>query len=103
MQRWQEQTEQKLVELLRTRRSFAKMQLVWLELARIQPSHCRGAAAYARQKAAMYQRRTEDAARQVEDIGHGKLLEESANAISFVDGQRRLEAEYIARAVASGS
>ncbi|KAJ7930322.1 hypothetical protein B0H13DRAFT_1858952 [Mycena leptocephala] len=33
MQRWQEQKEQKLVELLRTVRSFVKMQHVWTQLA----------------------------------------------------------------------
>ncbi|KAJ6479795.1 hypothetical protein C8R45DRAFT_1101241 [Mycena sanguinolenta] len=59
MQRWQEQIEQKLAELLRTYRSFTKMQAVWLELAASAVQH--GAAAYARQKAAMYMRRASEA------------------------------------------
>jgi hypothetical protein len=51
MQRWQEQAEQKLAELLRTAESFKKMQDIWTHLARRQEP---GFVAYAKQKAAMY-------------------------------------------------
>ncbi|KAF8195334.1 hypothetical protein K438DRAFT_1760990 [Mycena galopus ATCC 62051] len=61
MQQWQEQKEQKLVELLRTVRSFLKMQQVWTQLGNEHSSNQPGHAAYARQKTAMYQRRTEEA------------------------------------------
>ncbi|KAJ6521638.1 hypothetical protein DFH09DRAFT_1097622 [Mycena vulgaris] len=59
MQRWKEQKEQKLVELLWTIRSYVKMQSVWSQLG---DSHANqpGHAAYARQKAWMYERRVED-------------------------------------------
>ncbi|KAF7372608.1 CxC2 domain-containing protein [Mycena venus] len=50
MQRWQEQKEQKLIELLRTVRSFFKMQQVWTQLANGHSSNQPGHAAYARQK-----------------------------------------------------
>ncbi|KAJ6522527.1 hypothetical protein DFH09DRAFT_1421735 [Mycena vulgaris] len=50
MRQWQEQKEQKLVELLWTIRSYVKMQSVWSQLG---DSHANqpGHAAYARQKA----------------------------------------------------
>ncbi|KAK7021678.1 hypothetical protein R3P38DRAFT_2533474, partial [Favolaschia claudopus] len=59
MQRWQEQGEQKLAELLRTNRSFLKMEDTWQVLGKRnnQPGH----AAYAKQKAAMYRRRAQTA------------------------------------------
>ncbi|KAJ7712619.1 hypothetical protein B0H16DRAFT_1479244 [Mycena metata] len=75
MQRWQEQSEQKLVELLRT------------------PSGRYGAAAYARQKAAMYEKRTEEARTKVKELGYGSLLGKGANVVALIDSQRRLEAE----------
>jgi hypothetical protein len=53
MQRWQEQAEQKLAELLRTAESFNKMQDIWTQLAHHQEP---GFVAYAKQKAAMYQK-----------------------------------------------
>ncbi len=76
MQRWQEQVEQKLAELLRTARSFAKMQSVWAQLADNQPSHRRGAAAYARQKAAMYEKRTVQTREKLQELGYSKNLYE---------------------------
>jgi hypothetical protein len=102
MQRWQEQVEQKLVELLRTARSFTKMQAVWLALAERQPSHRRGAAAYARQKAEMYAKRAGEARQKIKDTGYQELLEETANVVSFVDKQRRREAESIRQMLSQG-
>jgi hypothetical protein len=100
MQCWQEQGEQKLSELLRTSRSFAKMKVVWAELAVIQPSNRRGAQAYARQKAAMYERRASEACSKLRGLGYGHLLEKCANLVSFVQERRKKEAEFISQAVA---
>jgi hypothetical protein len=91
MQHWQEQGEQKLVELLRTMRSFGKMQWVWAQLAEKQPSDQRGPIAYARQKAAMYDRRRLEARNLVKAGGYGHLLQETANVVSFVEEQREKE------------
>ncbi|KAJ7476497.1 hypothetical protein FB451DRAFT_1173360 [Mycena latifolia] len=101
MQRWQEQGEQKLVELLRTMRSFAKMHSVWSQLAESQSSGRSGAAAYARQKAAMYERRRLEATKLIKEAGYGHLLEDSANVLSFVEEQRKKEAELIENALNS--
>ncbi|KAJ7788052.1 hypothetical protein B0H14DRAFT_2628674 [Mycena olivaceomarginata] len=57
MQRWQEQKEQKLAELLWTNRSFLKMEATWTALA--SESAIAGHRAYARQKAATYQTRAQ--------------------------------------------
>ncbi|KAJ7937543.1 hypothetical protein B0H13DRAFT_1852515 [Mycena leptocephala] len=95
MQRWQEQGEQKLVESLRTARSFAKMQSVWSALANNQPSLRAGAKAYARQQAAMYEKRTTEGHKKLKDLGYGELLGETANVVLFVEQQRRKEAEFI--------
>ncbi|KAJ7460424.1 hypothetical protein B0H11DRAFT_1924017 [Mycena galericulata] len=95
MQRWQEQWEQKLVELLRTRRSFGKMESVWAQLADMQPSEAHGAKAYARQKAAMYARRKSEAEIQVKKVGYGQLLDETANVVALVEAERKTEAAVI--------
>ncbi|KAJ7659305.1 hypothetical protein DFH06DRAFT_989992, partial [Mycena polygramma] len=95
MQRWQEQKEQKLVELLRTIRSFAKMQEVWTWLGHSHSANQPGHAAYARQKASMYERRAEEARTLARLGGHEELLLPTANVISFIEGQRAEESEYL--------
>ncbi|KAJ7663720.1 hypothetical protein DFH06DRAFT_986389 [Mycena polygramma] len=95
MQRWQEQGEQKLVELLRTARSFTKMQSVWSTLAETQPNDRQGAAAYARQKAAMYERRASEARKHVKNEGYQELLGETANVVRFLEGERSKEKDVI--------
>ncbi|KAF8136900.1 hypothetical protein K438DRAFT_2120611 [Mycena galopus ATCC 62051] len=85
MQRWQEQKEQKIVELLRTVRSFLKMQQVWTQLGNEHSSNQPGHAAYARQKAAMFQRHTEEAQRLVRVGGYRFLLEPAANVIEYIE------------------
>lgn len=100
MQRWQEQKEQKLVELLRTVRSFARMQQVWSELATRhanQPGH----AAYASQKAFMYERRAEEAQNLVRLGGYGSLLEPKANVIEFIEKERSREELYLSNRLAA--
>ncbi|KAJ7815199.1 hypothetical protein B0H14DRAFT_3746508 [Mycena olivaceomarginata] len=100
MQRWQEQVEQKLAELLRMGRSFAKMQSVWSELAERQLPDQLGAAAYAHQKAAMYARRTAEVHRKLRELGYENLLERNANLVAFVDEERRKEAQLVSQACA---
>ncbi|KAJ7069033.1 hypothetical protein B0H15DRAFT_925884 [Mycena belliarum] len=94
MQRWQEQKEQKLVELLRTIRSFAKMEWVWTQLS-FQVANKPGHAAYARQKAGMYSRRAEEARTMIRDAGHTELLSPTANVIEFIERERAGEMVYL--------
>ncbi len=100
MQRWQEQWEQKLAELLRTRRSFSRMQLAWAELASLQPLDSPGAAAYARQKAAMYARRKMEAETKITELGHKELLGEKANLVAFIESERKMAQEFVQAALA---
>ncbi|KAJ7460506.1 hypothetical protein B0H11DRAFT_1923908 [Mycena galericulata] len=97
MQRWQEQGEQKLAELLRTNRSFCKMEQTWTSLAA--SNNLPGHRAYAKQKAAMYRTR----ARQVQDLvataGYRDLLAEKASIVQRVQSDRDREAKFIADAV----
>ncbi|KAJ6617254.1 hypothetical protein B0H10DRAFT_1948492 [Mycena sp. CBHHK59/15] len=97
MQRWQEQGEQKLGELLRTNRSFTKMQWVWTELAA--SNDCPGHKAYAKQKAAMYGRRAFEAQEYVKSAGYEALRAESGNLIKSVEVERAKEAKIISEAV----
>ncbi|KAJ7939696.1 hypothetical protein B0H13DRAFT_2300393 [Mycena leptocephala] len=95
MQRWQEQGEQKLAELLRTIRSFKTMHIVWTRLADMQPPAKIGAIAYAKQKAAMFQKRMEAGQKLVITTGHRSLLAEGANLIKFVEAERAKEDKFI--------
>ncbi|KAJ7722175.1 hypothetical protein B0H16DRAFT_1737862 [Mycena metata] len=97
MQRWQEQVEQKLAELLRTRGSFHRMERTWEALA-VTPLPS-GHQAYARQKAAMYRKRAEQARKFISSASYPDLLEEDANIIHRVQADRDREAKIIASAV----
>ncbi|KAJ7243463.1 hypothetical protein C8J57DRAFT_1243408 [Mycena rebaudengoi] len=99
MQRWQEQGEQKLSELLRTHRSFTKMEETWSALASTDLPI--GHQAYAKQKAAMYRKRAQEAQNLVIKIGHGTLLEKDANIIETVRFERRRQAQIIADGIAT--
>ncbi|KAJ6569839.1 hypothetical protein DFH09DRAFT_1080569 [Mycena vulgaris] len=94
MQRWKEQKEQKLVELLWTIRSHVKMQSVWSQLG---DSHANqpGHATYARQKAWMYERWAEDARNLVRLGRYQALLSLTANVIKFIKGERMKEEQYL--------
>ncbi|KAJ6547775.1 hypothetical protein DFH09DRAFT_1087529 [Mycena vulgaris] len=94
MQRWKEQKEQKLVELLWTIRSYVKMQSVRSQLG---DSHANqpGHAAYARQKAWMYERWAEDARNLVRLGRYQALLSLTANVIEFIKGERMKEEQYL--------
>ncbi|KAJ7439556.1 hypothetical protein B0H11DRAFT_1934520 [Mycena galericulata] len=79
MQRWQEQGEQKLAESLRTNRSFRRMVDIWGSLA--STNALAGHRAYARQKAAMYQKRAEQVQTLVTAAGFKDLLQENASIV----------------------
>ncbi|KAJ7845179.1 hypothetical protein B0H13DRAFT_1908520 [Mycena leptocephala] len=85
MQRWQEQWEQKLVELLRIRRSFGKMESVWVLLADMQPPEAHGSKAYARQKVAIGRDK-------IKAVGYGQLLDETADVVALIEAERKTEA-----------
>ncbi|KAJ7051625.1 hypothetical protein C8F01DRAFT_1066754 [Mycena amicta] len=89
MMRWREQKEQKLAELLRTRRSFVRMESTWTELAGHETSP--GRQAYARQKAAMYGRMSQETVDCILAAGHGDLLAEGVNFVDWVRRQRAKE------------
>ncbi|KAJ7652290.1 hypothetical protein B0H17DRAFT_1163665 [Mycena rosella] len=93
MQRWQEQGEQKLGEVLRTNRSFLKMQQTWKKLACRSP--LAGHQAYANQKAAMYRERAAAAQKLLTSLGYGDLLGENANLIQRVRLDREREAQLV--------
>ncbi|KAJ6552856.1 hypothetical protein B0H19DRAFT_1072355 [Mycena capillaripes] len=95
----QEQWEQKLVKLLRTARSFSRMQAVWTQLSKNQPQGRPGARAYALQKAAMYEKRWIQAHKNLKNLGFGHLLGEAANVIEFVEQERKKEAEILNQAI----
>ncbi|KAJ7136196.1 hypothetical protein C8R46DRAFT_1322335 [Mycena filopes] len=99
MQRWQEQGEQKLAEILRTNRSFQRMERTWAALAAtaLPPGH----QAYARQKAAMYKKRAEQAQKFIKKAGYHDLLAEDASIIRRVQMDRDAEASVIAAAISN--
>ncbi|KAJ7749001.1 hypothetical protein B0H14DRAFT_3603870, partial [Mycena olivaceomarginata] len=97
MQRWQEQKEQKLAELLRTNRSFLKMEATWSALA--SDSATAGHRAYARQKAATYQTRAQQAQNFITRAGYGKLLTKSANIIERIQMEREKEKMFVIEAI----
>ncbi|KAJ7716285.1 hypothetical protein B0H16DRAFT_1801604 [Mycena metata] len=98
MQRWQEQGEQKLAELLRTYRSFQRMDETWAALAAT--SLPAGHQAYARQKAAMYRKRAEEARYLVTAAGYRALLSKEGNILAVVQAERDREARILADAEA---
>ncbi|KAK7059410.1 hypothetical protein R3P38DRAFT_3522443 [Favolaschia claudopus] len=81
--------------------NFLKMELVWLELAPLQPLDRPGAAAYARQKAAMYQRRASEAYTRLKELGYESLLRRDANLLEFVEQERKKQADFIRSSVAA--
>ncbi|KAJ7827942.1 hypothetical protein B0H14DRAFT_2594896 [Mycena olivaceomarginata] len=97
MQRWPEQAEQKLAELLRTNRSFQTMERTWATLASANtlPGH----QAYARQKAAMCKRRVERVQGLTVAADYQELLLENASIINRVQLERQREVKVVADAV----
>ncbi|KAJ7806353.1 hypothetical protein B0H14DRAFT_2610516 [Mycena olivaceomarginata] len=91
MQRWQEQGEQKLAELLRTNRSFLKMEDTWTALALQNSPTKPGHSAYAKQKAVMYRKRAEIAQALILGVGYGDLLASDASLVQRVQEERDAE------------
>ena len=101
MQRWQEQKEQKLAELLRTNRSFLKMQKTWMALASYTEILGAGHQAYAKQKATTYEKRAEAAQKLVGALGYGDLLEADGNLVERIQKERAQEENLVSIALAS--
>ncbi|KAF7300128.1 CxC2 domain-containing protein [Mycena kentingensis (nom. inval.)] len=101
MLRWREQKEQKLAEILRVRRSFLKMHSTWttLSASAVKP----GYAAFARQKAAMYQRMAQDTATRLASAGYSEFLVEGFNLVEWVQQERSTEDAKFERLVYSKS
>lgn len=99
MQRWQEHREQKIAELLRVNRSFQKMQQTWTTLAFT--NSLTGHQAYARQKAAMYCKRAEQAQTLITAAGYRELLYENASIVRRIQLDRDQEAKIVAEALVS--
>ncbi|KAJ7936326.1 hypothetical protein B0H13DRAFT_1853393 [Mycena leptocephala] len=97
MQRWQEHREQKIAELLRVNRSFQKMQQTWTTLAFT--NSLTGHQAYARQKAAMYCKRAEQAQTLITAAGYRELLYENASIVRRIQLDRDQEAKIVAEAL----
>ncbi|KAK6984507.1 hypothetical protein R3P38DRAFT_2806514 [Favolaschia claudopus] len=72
----------------------------WLELAPLPPLDRPGAAAYAHQKAAMYQRRASEAYTRLKELGYESLLRRDANLLEFVEQERKKQADFIRLSVA---
>jgi hypothetical protein len=94
MQRWQEQVEQKLAELLRTIRSFSKMKETWTDLSLRQDSHFPGRIAYAKEKASMYEMMESDCRKKLADAGYKHLLSIEGTLADYIDAKRAEEAAF---------
>ncbi|KAJ6524944.1 hypothetical protein B0H19DRAFT_1085067 [Mycena capillaripes] len=104
MQRWQEQKEQKLAELLRTNRSFLRMEVTWatlaLDSAQKSLGHTPGANIDAcGTRAAMYRKRAERAQALITAVGYGDLLAPDASIIQRVQQELDEEAKLVADAL----
>ncbi|KAJ7799913.1 hypothetical protein B0H14DRAFT_2616624 [Mycena olivaceomarginata] len=97
MQRWQEQGEQKLAELLRTNRSFLKMEDTWTALASQNAQTKPGHSAYAKQKATMYHKHAEMAQALILGVGYGDLLASDASLVQRVQEERDAERKFLTR------
>ena len=95
MQRWQEQVEQKLAELLRTIRSFDKMSKTWTALSLTQPSNLPGHIAYAKKKASMYEKMGSNCEKKLEGAGHKDLLSMKGTLVDYVEAMREKQATFL--------
>src|SRR5215471_8085830 len=99
MQRWQEQVEQKLAELLRTIRSFGKMKDIWSQLSSMQPNTLPGHIAYANRQSAMYARLESDSKKKLGEAGYKRLLSMDGPIVDFVKVKRAEEEAFLAKAL----
>lgn len=99
MQRWQEQVEQKLAELLRTTRSFDKMRETWAALSLTPPSNLPGHIAYAKKKASMYETMESNCKKKLEGAGYKHLLSMEGPLADYVDAKRAEEAAVLRKSL----
>jgi hypothetical protein len=102
MQRWEEQVEQKLAELRTTIRSFAGYKVVWTKLADTQDQDQLGRVAYAKQKAAMWEARENQARSAL--LGYPEythLERDDVDFLAFVEAQRAIHSEALKDILAS--
>jgi predicted RNA-binding Zn ribbon-like protein len=99
MQRWQEQVEQKLAELLRTIQSFNKMKETWTALSLTQPSNLPGHIAYAKKKTSMYESMESNCKKKLEGAGYKHLLSMEDTLADYVDARRAEEAAFLRKSL----
>jgi hypothetical protein len=99
MQRWQEQVEQKLAELLRTTRSFDKMSKTWTALSLTQLSNLPGHIAYAKKKASMYEQMESNCKKKLEGAGYGDLLSMKGTVVDYVEAMREKQATFFEKSL----
>ena len=99
MQRWQEQVEGKLAELLRTIRSFGKMKDIWTKLSCMQADDLPGHVAYAKRQAAIYARLECDSKKKLGDVGYKQLLSMEGTIVDFVLAKRVEEQAFLETAL----
>ena len=99
MQRWQEQTEVKLIEFLRCMQTYNKMAAVWTLLSQMQPDNLAGHAAYAKRTAGMYKRMEKECEKKFDEAGHKELRLSARNNygefMKYIIANRRKEEEYL--------
>jgi hypothetical protein len=95
MQRWQEQVEQKLAELLRTIWSFSKMKETWTDLSLRQDSHFPGRIAYAKDKASMYEMMETDCRKKLADTGYKHFVRATSGNMNKQKTRENLRNIYV--------
>ncbi|KAJ7811486.1 hypothetical protein B0H14DRAFT_2606525 [Mycena olivaceomarginata] len=91
--------EQILAELLRTNRSFLKMEDTWTALALQNAPTKPGHSAYAKQKAVMYRKCAEMAQALILGVGYGDLLASDASLVQRVQEERDAERKFLVEAL----
>jgi len=99
MQRWQEEVEVKLAELMRSIRSFKKLKDVWTELSRSQADDLPGYVAYAKRQAAIYARLEFDSKKKLGEVGYKQLLSWDGTLVDFMEAKRAEEEAFLGTAL----
>ncbi|KAI0312439.1 hypothetical protein OF83DRAFT_1087012 [Amylostereum chailletii] len=94
MQRWQEQEEIKQAEFIRTSNTFSGLQRVWTQLAESQPSDFMGHVAYARKKAAMWDRMQRECMQRLRDAGY-EPLRPGESLVDRITAKRKVEDDIL--------
>jgi len=99
MQRWQEEVEVKLAELMRSIRSFKKLKDVWTELSCSQADDLPGHVAYAKRQAAIYARLEFDSKKKLGEVGYKRLLSWDGMLVHFMEAKRAEEQAFLETAL----